>query len=345
MKSAIYVLIYALLIQLGLVYAVPDSWVYGNRVEYDVIKNNMATDLGVAMDRVARDIRQHPDRDYAILIGDSVTYSGPGRADQSIGYYLEQYSQTHGHPLKVYNFAQPGMAGGDVYAEVLMLKAHHVPLERVVLNQVYADFAYHAPTETMVEWLGDELHRLDPEGWQIAHGGAMPQAAFLVRLRQRLLNGISLWQYRDFLRARLHLTTSAEVKDTRPWTEKKLWLTALMKDPTYQRWVAPKPMDLTAANPQVQLFERTLGALKGSQVLVWFAPFNRELMAEGVARPGYQENAAKLDAFFAGHPVTYLPLRDAVDPALFTDHTHLVPAGYEQVAARLGEQLLAAKKP
>lgn len=347
MRTTIYVLLFAALIQFGLPRVVPESWVLSQRVDYDTVKNNMATDLGAAMDTAAREIRRHPDQDYIIMIGDSVSYSAPGTADQSISHYLEQYGALHGHPLKVYNFAQPGMMTGDVYTVVLMLKEHRVPLGRVVLNQLYPDFTYHASSEPMFQWLGDELQRLDPEAWHIAHGEAMPATKPLVRARQQLLRGISLWRYRDFLRARLysalHVDNSAEAKDTRLWTAKKLWMNALMKEPMYQRSVDPQPLDLTEANPEVALDERMFDALRESRLTVWFAPFNQELMAAGVAQPGYQENLKQLDAWYRSHQqIDYVQLRTAIDPALFTDHVHLAPEGYAKVASMLGERILTA---
>ncbi|MDB4896709.1 MAG: hypothetical protein JWN15_2971 [Firmicutes bacterium] len=350
MRTTIYVLLFAAVLQFGLPHAVPNSWVINQRVEYDTIKNNMATDLGVAMDTAARDIRQHPDQDYVVLIGDSVTYSAPGPADHSIGSYLEQYGQAHGHPFKVYNFAEPGMTGGDVYTVVLMLQEHGVPLKRVVIDQIYPDFTYHPASEPMFQWLGDELQRLDPEGWHIAHGEAATPTKPLVRARQAVLNNVSLWRYRDFLRtqlyAALHVDNSAEAKDTRLWTEKKLWLNALMQQPMYQRVVDPHPLDLTTANPTIQLTDRMFAALKDAQVLVWFAPFNQELMAAGVAQPGYQQNLKQIDAWYRSHTqIDYVQLRTAIDPALFTDHLHMAPAGYAQVANILGERLLTGTNP
>lgn len=343
MRTAIWVLAFALIIQLGLPHVVPPDWIYQNRVEYTVVKNNMAADLNLAMAYIAKDIRQHPDRESIILLGDSVTYSGPGTASQSIGYYLEQQSAAAGRPVKVYNLAQPGMMLADIYTEVLMLQAHQIPLDRVVINQGYADFVPYDPAYPFIGWLGDELRRLDPEAWRWANGQAGPAPSKTKALREWLMGPIALWQHRDFLRARLPLSTTKEFQDTRPWTEKRLWLTSLMKEPMYQRWVDQRPFDLSPQNPRTQMLERMLQKLEGSDLTVWINPVNQELLGLGTRTAAFRENAAQAADWFRSRGLRTLNLIDAIPSDRFTDHVHLTPDGYRELAALLGEPLLSAQ--
>jgi hypothetical protein len=346
-RTLVYVLLYLVILQVALNFLVPTDWIYHYRVEYDMAKSSIPTNLNLAMDRIAAEIRRNPSQDYIILLGDSVTYSGPGGPEQSIGFYLENWMREHGQPVRVYNLAQPAMLGADVYATLLLLKEHGIPLHRVVLNQLYSDFYKHPADVPLFSWMGDDLHRLDPQAWELAHGPAAAPASWQSRLRQAMLSHVTLWRYRDVLRFQLNrvlpVAASAEVKDTRPWTAKQAWLTKLMEDPMYQRFVDPRPLDLTTENPQVVLLRKMIREMDGARVLIWWSPLNQELMKPWVSKPEYQANAQRLDAFFASLPVDYVNLESAMPSDLFTDHVHLTPDGYRDLAAMLGQRLLAAQ--
>lgn len=342
MRTFVYSLVFFTLLQLAIPRVVQEHWIHDYRVEYNTVKNNMAADLGVAMDRIAADIRRNPARDYVILLGDSVTYSGPGGPEQSIGRYLADWSRRTGRPLQVYNLAQPGMMGGDTYTEILMLKERGIPVDRVVINQIYAHYAPMAPNEAAFGWLGEELRRLDPAAWAEANGTTSVPRTWTMKLREQMLAGLPLWQYRDFLRQELHLTTTREVRDIRPWTEKRAWLESLMREPIYQRFVEPRPVELSRANPHVAMLERIIQATDG-KAQFWFSPANHGLLT-GTSDPGYRANLQRIDQWFSAHRVTYVNLENAIPADLFTDHVHLVPAGYEQLAVMLGEWLTGRRQ-
>lgn len=346
-RSVIYVAVYLLLLQFALPRAIPTEWIYRHRVDYEMAKPNMAGNLSLAMDRIAREITENPGQDYIFLLGDSVTYSGPGGADQSIGYFLEQWLSAHGQSVRVYNLAEPAMLGADTYTTVLMLKEHGIPLKRVVLNQLYSDFYPHPESVALFSWMGDALKARDPEAWTIAHGPAAAPTPWTAQLRQFLLRPVSLWQYKDVLRARLEQSlpiksASGEVKDTRPWTAKREWLLSLMQDPVYQRLVDPRPLNLTDSAPQVQILTRMFREMEGADILVWLSPLNQELMAQWAQTPEYRANLQRLDAWFATQPVRYVNLESTMASDKFTDNVHMTPEGYRDLAAVLGQQLLAA---
>jgi hypothetical protein len=333
-----------LLIQVGLPLLIPASWVYHYRVEYNMVKEHMATGLDRAIAQIAREVQANPSQEYLVLLGDSVTYSGPGAAEQSIGYYLEEWSRAQGRPVKVYTLAEPGMMPGDFYAVLLMLREHKIPLKKVAINSIMAHFAPHDPNEPYYGWLGEELRRRDPEAWVKAGGEAAPQPSWTKRFRESVLAPVTLWEYRDVIRYHIGLGATAEVSDLRPWTEKP-FLKDLMRQPLYQRVVEPTPLDLTAANPTAYLWDKILTNLKGADVLVYTNPVNQGLMGEWVTNPGYQANIERIDTFFKGEPTRYVNWEKAMPDSLFADHLHLTPEGYRKLAALLGEQLLGPSRP
>ncbi|HEY3365711.1 MAG TPA: hypothetical protein VGK74_11700 [Symbiobacteriaceae bacterium] len=342
-RTVAFMLLFLVLLQVSLDRLIPAQWVFHYRVDYETIKNDMGTGLDRAMDRIAREIQANPAVDYIVLLGDSVAYSGPGGAEQSIAYYLEQWSQAQGHPLKVYTLAQPGMMLGDVYTELLMLKEHRIPLNRVVIDTIYTDYRVHPANDPWFGWLGDDLRRLDPTVWAEAGGKAVGAKSWMVAFRQDLLGWMALWRDRDILRARIYqalrLSASAEIKDVRPWTE-KAWLKNAAEEPAMQLFVDPRPVDLSAQAESVGMWQRILGQLDGAKTLVFFSPVNPELLGEWLGNPGYQQNLKRIDGFFAGTGVDYVNWATAMPSASFTDHVHLVPEGYRDLAAMLGERLL-----
>jgi hypothetical protein len=321
---------------------IPTRWLYNYRVDYESVKGNMTTGLHLAIDRIAAEIKENPEQEYVVLLGDSVTYSGPGGPDQSIGYYLEQWSQAQGRPLKVYNLAEPGMMAGDIYTVLLMLQEKQVPLKRVAINLISAGFAPHGPNQPWFAWLGEELRRLDRTAWAKAGGQESLRPDWTKRFRQTILSPLSLWQYRDVLRTHLlgglGLVATSEVTDVRPWTEKPT-LKDLMRQPLYQSVVYQKPFDMTEANPNIYLWNRMLERLQGADVLVWFSPVNQGLMGEWTQTPGYQANVKQIDAFFANKPIRYVNWESRMPDQYFTDHLHMVPAGYQKLAEWLGQAL------
>lgn len=352
MRTLAYMAVYFLLLQLSLDAIIPTRWFYHYRLEYEVAKQNMARWLHRAMDEIAADIKRNQPQEYVIILGDSVAYSGPGGPEQSIGWYLEELGRARGRQVRVYNLAQPAMQAGDIYTVLLMLGEHGIPLDRVVINLIYAGFAARAPDPPVVFWLGDELRRLDPETWnQVrpnleANGWTRTEPSWQVRLRERLLGGLALWRNREVLQGQINgiigaAATAGEVRDLRPWYQKEN-VRELVRQPMYQRMVDPRPFDMSPANPQIALLKRIIAKTRPAlQTLFFLTPLNQELMAEWVQAPGYRENLDRIDAWFAGQAVAYANLEQAIPPDQFADHVHLIPSGYQRLAALLGEHLFA----
>lgn len=338
-----WVLILLLLLQVSLARVIPSQWIYNYRVDFETVKGDVALGMRRAVELIAREVRQDPTRDYVILLGDSIAYSGPGAPTQTIAYYLEEWSKAEGHPWRVYNLGEPAMKAGDLYALLLLLKEHEIPLKRVVLDLTYFQFFPHPPGESWVRWMGDDLRRLDPVAWQEAHGAENPRPSVGERIASALLQHLTLYRYRDLIRTRLltatRLLESQEVLDVRPWTEKP-YLHELMKEPIYQRYVDPTPFPMDRSNPGAVLMQRFLGQAREAQLLAFFSPVNQGLMAPWVNAPGYRANLARIDAFFAPEGARYINWESAFPSALFTDHVHLTPDGYRLLATLIGKRLL-----
>lgn len=344
-RSWRYVLVYLLLIQLGLGLLIPAQWLYHYRIPYEVFKEDPRT-LDQALDVIARQIKAEKLTDYVIILGDSVGYSGPGGPTQSIGYYMEEISQTAGKPLRVFNLSAPAMQVGDFYVILLKLKERGIATNRVVINLLYGGFGIRAPYPAIAFWLADELRRLDPVSAErfakhLADNERGPKPVTLPNLvDQYVTPHFALLAYRPVLQAQARALRASgqEVYDTRPWTAKPE-LPRILADPMYQNAFKPSPFVMSEQNPQVYFLDRIIDLLAGSQVLIYLTPTNQVLMQQNVAQPGYQENLARLEDWFRGKDVTYRNWEHALEDRLFADHVHLTPEGYQLLAGMLLQEL------
>ncbi|MFZ5813970.1 MAG: hypothetical protein ACOY93_01530 [Bacillota bacterium] len=339
-----YLLAYLLALQVGLGFAIPQRWLYHHRIPFELFREDPRL-LDRVLDRIQWQIRRERLKDYVIILGDSVSYSGPGGPEQSIGAVMEEMSREAGRPLRVFNLALPSMQVGDLYVVLLKLKERSIATDRVVINLLYAGFVARAPAPPIAFWLADDLRRLDPEAWQHhrSHLAAnrrvatdrSPSALF----DRYVVPRIPLLAYRPVLKQRLMgWTRPGELHDTRPWTEKPD-LPQLLAGPAYHWVFDPTPFDMTGANPQIYFLERILRLTRDSRPLLFLTPTNQALVKERVSHPGYQQNLDRIDAWFRRQPVTYRNWESALDPGLFTDHLHLTPEGYRHLAAMLLREL------
>ncbi len=360
-RALVYTLLSLAAIQFGLPALVPPRLIYDHRLGYEYFRDNHA-DLDLALRAIKSDIQREGLEDYVILLGDSVTYSARTSPDQSVGAHLEAVAAEHGRPTHVFTLAEPSMQIGDTYAVILKLREHGISTRHVVSNLLYGGFAARTPFPPAVFWLERDLRRLDPATYDrflghletarldpLAKPPKTLEARFDRYVSQNVYPAIAPLAYRDFIRsAVVRLVTGQDPKaekiDPRPWTE-KTHLKATLELPEYQRDFSDRPFVLDETNPEVYFLERIIGATAttapGDQILFFMSPVNQTLMAANVAKPGYQENLRRVDAWFGAKPVTYLNLGPAIPDRYFADHLHLTPEGNRVLAEILWHALEA----
>lgn len=344
-----YALLYLLSLNLALPALVPAAWVYQGRMEYELAKDNPAY-IDTVIDEIETRIRRERVDDFVILLGDSVTYSGPGGPEQSLAPAIEAVGRAGGRPLSVFNLAMPAMQAGDIYVVLLKLRERGIPLRRVAINLIYGGFVAREPDPPAVFWLARELRRLDPEAYHrvrehlAANRRDVPPPGPVDWFRENVTERIALIRYRDVIRRHLldalPLGGRREVYDTRRWDEKP-GLKQLLQAAEYRRLFDPAPFSMDESNPQVYFVDRIIRAVPDARLLFWIGPVNQELMADEVGHPGYRANLARVDQWFAGRPVRYVNLERELPAALFADHLHLTPEGYRSLASRLYRELSA----
>ncbi|HHV79795.1 MAG TPA: hypothetical protein GXX40_09355 [Firmicutes bacterium] len=347
-RLALYSAVFFVLFQILLVVCLPLSTVYYYRMDYDVVKDNIA-DVGATLDMVKREIRQKHLEDYVILLGDSIMYSGPGGPTQSIGYFLNRGCEW------VFNLAIPAAQMGDFYTLLLMLDERGISTDHVVLNLTYAGFVKRDPDPPIVYWLGRELARLDLETYRsIAPDLARSREKqwssdpFDSYLEYEVYPRIPVLKYKDFIRAaverKLGLRPIQE-GDPRPWRE-KAYLKELLKQPVYRKTFDPSPLQLDDANPNVAFLKRIAEHQKGKDLLLFMSPINPELMQDEINEPGFVRNEVRLNSFLEDmachYGFQYIDLSGVISPDQFADHVHLTGEGYKSLARIIRKEILSA---
>lgn len=348
MKAFKYLLLYLLIIELLLPVVVPLDTAYHYRMNYTVVKDNTAN-IDVILDQIKRQIKSQGLEDYIVILGDSVAYSGPGPADQSIGAGLQEYYQEKGQVRAVFNLSMPAMQVGDIYTMLLKLDEHGICTDKLILNLIYAGFTERQPDPSVVFWLQKDLARLDPAGFkqvklQLEANGSIPRVGLAQRLNSFMTQRLAIFRYKDFIKADLQerlgkwigWEAANVLGDPRPWYQKE-GLKKLLDTPVYHKSFAVKPFDMSDGNPQIYFLDKILDHQRGKETLIFMAPLNAELMPQ-VEEPGYQENLQRIKVYFADKPVKYIDFHGSIDQRLFSDHVHLIGPGYSLIAHRLGEE-------
>ncbi|KJS19441.1 MAG: hypothetical protein VR72_18490 [Clostridiaceae bacterium BRH_c20a] len=164
MRTFKYVLIYLLIIQFALYYIVPLDMVYGYRMDYELVKNNIHN-IDTILEQISKEVKNKDLKEYVIILGDSVAFSGPGDSQQSIGYYLEEINREKNgeNATRFFNLSMPAMQVGDIYTMLLKLDKYGISTDNVILNITYAGFVKRDPDPPIVFWFRDNLKNMDQE--------------------------------------------------------------------------------------------------------------------------------------------------------------------------------------
>lgn len=347
MKTWKYVLMYLLLGELILswcgLYIIPVKTIYQDRMKYELVKNN-TRQIDFLLQKIALQIEEQDLHDYIIILGDSVAYSGPGPAEQSIGAELARNLQRDGNETAVFNLAMPAMQAGDLYTMLLKLDEHGISTDKVIINVIYAGFAERAPDPAIVFWLQRDLARLDPASYQhvlpnLKANGVAVEPAPAAELNRFITGHLALFRYKDLIQTAIlpqDLARPFEIPpDTRPWYEKP-GLKKALQTPAYEHGFSGKPFDMSAQNLQIYFLDKIIEHQQGRQPLFFMAAVNPEIFPS-IEEPGYQENLQRVQAYFAEKQAAYIDFHGRINQQWFSDHIHLTSRGYAIMARRLAE--------
>jgi len=354
MKAVKYFIVYFIAVQLLLPYAFSLSDVYSNRMDYKLmLDNNNMHDIDAVLQQVKRDIDRHDQKDYIVMLGDSVFYGSPGSSNQAVNVFLQQKP---GAPT-IYNLSFPAMQIGDFYTMLLKLDKFGISTDKLLFNIRYASFIPRDPYPRSVFWLGEHLRVLD----RAAYEHVLPQLVrsdfktpddpykyFQRALHEEWLPQLSLIRYKDYFRRNLHHAwlnimnrpiPDDALDDSRAWYIKKEWQESqglnyneFLQDPQLIASFTDKPFDLTENNIDVYFLNKIIERQQGKKTWIVLSGTNHDLMGSSVEKPGYGANLEAIGRMMADKPVTYINLEGVIEGDYFSDHTHFTPEGNAKLA-------------
>ena len=340
-KLAIFVVVFLVLTQLTFSYAIPASLVYNQRPTYDVIKNNQY-DIETTIKEIKKIIDREKLKDYVIFLGDSVGYGTPCPPENSISSCMNQIAAKEGSPLRVFNLSVPSMMFGDFFIMIKLLEEYGVSTKNLIIDFCYWDFRIKTP----VFWLKHYFQDMDPENYKTMMTNVKKPNLWNTakdEIIHKATTGIAMLEYREYviysMKNRLNIAFGDNVAVIKPWYTKD-FLPAEMKKDENSWYYTDKPFDMDEAdNPQVYFLNKIIEVQKGRNTIIFMAAMNDKLLQEGTSKPGYIENMKKIDKAFGNKAVKYVNYNKKIDYNLFSDHVHLIPAGYKALAEDLWKRI------
>lgn len=356
MKSIKYIIIYLIIIQFALPFFFSFDKVFHYRMDYNVVKDNLH-DIDTVLDKIKIEINKKKLKDYIVILGDSVPYSGPGNSNQSIGYYMNKLSkEAYGENAPViFNLSMPAMQTGDIYTMLLKLDERGISTDNLIIDVAYSGFLNRNPDPPIVFWLKEDLKKVDEETFnevlpQLKANGYKEPETLFKKFQQSVADAMyvsSIYKYKDFIIREAEFAYKRIVRgeqipddslgDARVWSEKE-GLRELLEKPEYMNGFSDQSFDMSQNNPQILFLEKILEHQKNKNTLVFLIATNEELMKPEVTKQGYKDNLAKIDEYFSTKPVTYINLQGEIEQQLFTDHVHLTSEGYKKLSQILWNQ-------
>lgn len=341
-KVILYFLVYMILIQMFLPKMVDSSIIYDHRIEYNLIKNRHEN-IRIALEQVDRVIRDEKLDDYVVLVGDSVMYSSPGSQEQSIGFYMEKIIQEDDKNIGVFNLSVPSNQIGDIYAILLIMDEYKISRNNVVINILYQGFVGRNPYPAPIFWFTDIIKEKDYEAYEhcfdlqvmndkISTDG---EIGIVDGLKNSIFAKVSLMKYKDIMKAGLYKKiygiNSSISEDGKSWEEKD-FLVGMLGEPTMYRIFSTKEFDMTEKNYQVYFLEKIMKLQEGKNTLFYMHPANKELLDKVNETSGYDENLELVNEYFHSREAEYFDMTGLIENSLYSDHLHLMPEGYRQLA-------------
>ncbi|RJE87568.1 hypothetical protein D3P07_14715 [Paenibacillus sp. 1011MAR3C5] len=339
-----FALLFFIVAQFAASYMVKLDTVYKHRLNYDMFLADSKV-MGIAVEELARHIKDEGLTDYAILIGNSVAWGTNESSEHSLGRYLSDSATADGDGKlqAVFNLSAPSMMAGDALTLLLMLDEHGIKTDNVMIGLTYSSFVGGNPGVRKVFWLGDDLKREDSATFEkvLPHleAAGYKHMTGWKETEHNAIAALSDWvpviKYKTVIpEAIKQMGKESDVMgDPRAWNEKQFsekWITS----PQYLNFFNPEPFDMTENNWSVYFMNRIAEHQQGKRLLVFVAGSNGELSKKEVVHPGYVANMEKIDSYLSELGAEYVMLQDRIEPDLFTDHVHLTKEG-NQLLARI----------
>lgn len=341
-KSIIFLLIFLLSTELIFASVFPTRYVYNQRINYDVFKDNIYS-IETTIKSIKRIIKNENIENYYIFIGDSVGYGTPCPPDKTISSYLNHLSKKDGEDIRFFNLALPSTMFGDYYTVLLLLDKYGVSTDNVVLNFSYWEIGTKNPTY----WFKHYLEELDKDSYnKMLQLGTIKEDSMWEVTKSELYhfanNNISIVKYSGFTTNKIKLLSNKLLRE--PETILSVWsskedLKKNISKPENRWYFSDAKFDMTEKSAQIYFLKKIIDKQKNRNITFILNAMNNELLKEETSKQGYKDNISSIEKFFSNNNASFINYNNKIDYKFFSDHVHLLPEGYYFVAQDLWNKI------
>jgi|LGVF01.1.fsa_nt_gb hypothetical protein len=320
----IYVLILFVLINFSVaVFSKPIT--YDERPIYDVVVNDI--DDYLTMFEVIKYETDSLDN-YYLFVGDSVGYGIPCGSNDTISYNFSSKV-----PDNTYNLSIPSLYSGDIYYLLGNLQTEPAHIIYVVNYMNFIDKETNDPLEA-VFWLKTELVEEGFESWYVPE-----KVSSYTQFKDDILGKLPLYRYNNYLKYQVKNLMDFNEIQLMPWTEKP-FLEDLIHQEEYSKFFSDHSIIMDDTNPQVYFINKIVNELKYEDISIVYMPLNNTLIKDYSDKEGFIDNELKIQTYFEDLDVNFINLKDKIDTSFYSDHIHLLPAGYEFVSEIIYKEII-----
>ncbi|AEY67099.1 hypothetical protein [Clostridium sp. BNL1100] len=341
-KTIIFLIIFLISTEIIFVYAFPARYVYNQRINYDVFKDNVYS-IELAVKSIKQTISREKINNYYIFIGDSVGYGTPCPPDKTISSYLNVISKKEGKDIRFFNLALPSTMFGDFYTVLLLLKRYGISINNVILNFSYWEINAKTPTY----WFNHYLKELDNNSYKkMVESGAIKEDSLWKNIKAEIYHfanrNIGIIGNSGFVTNKIKSITNNLLRESKPalsvWSSKADLKNAMTK-PENKWYFSDKKFNLTENSVQIYFINKIIELQKDKKIIFVLNAANNKLLENETSKQGYKDNIDAIEKLFNDKNVKFLNYNNKVDYKLFSDYVHLLPDGYSFIAQDLWNKI------
>lgn len=314
---------------------IPNEWIYQNRIEYTIFKNNPSISYDLGIKQIKHEIEKNKLKNYILFLGDSVGYGTPCPSHQTISFYLEELLKDKN--VKVFNLSQPSLVAGDIWVLLQKLEIAGINTDNIIINSSYLNYVL-PETEDPLEgifWLKDDYVYMGYESWY------KPDKTLYEKWKKMFLSTLTPIKYREVVQYHLKkLFLNEQEPIPTSWVHKKDYLKTTLSSDEYKKYFSDKAINLNATHPIAYFLNKIISERSTHEKTLFItSALNKTLIHNLSSKKGFIENEKKIDNFFKDKDVEYINLNNyEMNNELFSDHTHLLPEGYQIMAQVIYEE-------
>lgn len=343
-RTILFIILFYVISQLFFSFVFPTSYVYNDRLNYDVFKDNVYT-IEPAVKAIKATIDREKLQNYIILIGDSVCYGTPCPPDKTMSSYMNDIARREKSNIRVFNVGIPSTMFGDFYTVIKLLNSYDISTQNLILN--FSCWEINAKTPTY--WFRHYLKELDGESYKkMLEMGYIKEKSTWQNIKSQIYHiankNVAMIGYSGFVTNKIKTEANTllgqPVTELKVWSQKRQKLDKALNLPENRWYYTDKKYNLEENSPQIYFLNKIAEVQKGKNTLYFLNAMNEGLLPEATAKEGFQNNMAAIRKTFSNRGLNFIDYNKKVDNKYFSDHVHLLPEGYKFMAEDLWRRII-----